>query len=238
MINQIHTKKTLGIIGFGQFGRLIKKHLENYFEIVWNDQEKGVPIEEAASKEMVIIAVPIQEFESVIRRIKNKTKKNALIIDVCSVKVKPVKIMKRLLQRNVQILATHPLFGPQSSANGLKGLSIVLCPVRIHNLNAIKDFLEKLGLKVIISNAKEHDKQMAKTQALTHLIGRALNKINFKEVEMMTSSSYDLLKIKECLKDDSLELFNAIQHENPFAQKKVLPFVKVINQLVRGKNDT
>ena len=44
-------------------------------------------------------------------------KENAVIVDVCSVKEYPVQWMRELLPANVSILATHPMFGPDSAAD-------------------------------------------------------------------------------------------------------------------------
>ena len=56
---------------------------------------------------------------------------DALVIDVCSVKEYPVRLMKELLPERVSILATHPMFGPDSAAHALQGRKIVLCAERI-----------------------------------------------------------------------------------------------------------
>ena len=45
-------------------------------------------------------------------------------------KTLPVEIMLRGLPPHVAILATHPLFGPQSARGGIRGLKIAVCPVR------------------------------------------------------------------------------------------------------------
>ena len=54
-------------------------------------------------------------------------KPGTLVLDVGSVKVEPVAIMKELLPETVGIVGTHPLFGPQSAQNGIHGLQIAIC---------------------------------------------------------------------------------------------------------------
>ena len=41
------------------------------------------------------------------------------VLDVGSVKVRPAEIMKRGLPEHAGIVATHPLFGPQSARDGI-----------------------------------------------------------------------------------------------------------------------
>ena len=109
----------IGIIGFGQFGQFAAKHMKNCKVFAADRSDKkniadGVTftsIKEAASKEIVILSVPINKFESVVNEIKDFLKPGALVLDVCSVKVKPARIMEKLMPKNVEIIATHPLFG-------------------------------------------------------------------------------------------------------------------------------
>jgi prephenate dehydrogenase len=231
----------VGIIGFGQLGQFMAKHLKNHFDIFAADisEKKGIAeaigikfttIEDAASKEIVLISVPISEFEKTLHRIKSSVRPNALILDVCSVKVNPCKAMEKILPDNVELIGTHLLFGPQSGANGINGLKIVVCPIRTSRLEKVNDFLKKLGLNVIRATAEEHDKEMAETQILEHFIGRALINLGIKSHEITTSSFNKLLELKDILKDDSFQLFKDIQNFNPFS-KKVRE--KFLDELIR-----
>jgi prephenate dehydrogenase len=233
----------LGLIGFGDFGRFIVKHLKPFFNIVVYDSKdirtpahklgvKTCSLKEAASKPIVIIAVPVHYFQNVIEEIKGFVKPGALIIDVSSVKVKPVSIMKKYLPKNVDILGTHPLFGPQSGRNGIKGLKIFLCPVRSKKLGKIKEFLvSKLGLQVLIKTPEEHDKQMAYVQGLTHFIGRAVNELDIKDFDQKTTAYQHLLDIKEMLKYDSFDLFLTMEKENPYAKEARKKFIAKLNAI-------
>jgi len=221
----------IGIIGFGQLGQFAAKHLKNHADIFaadkFNKRKEAkqlgvnfVPLKQAASKDIVIVAVPINQFENIFKEIKDSFKKGALVLDVCSVKVKPAKIMKRLSPKDIEIIAAHPLFGPQSGADGIQGLKIVLCPIRTKRLEKVKRFLEtKLRLKVIVAAPEEHDKQMAETAILSHFIGRILVNMDIKQQNITEPSFSKLLELKNMLKEDSIELFKDIQKNNPFAKK-------------------
>lgn len=228
----------IGIIGFGQLGQFAAKHLKNHAEIFaadkFNKEKQAkqlgvsfVPIKQAASKDIVIVSVPINQFESTFKEIKDYFKKGALVLDVCSVKVRPAEIMERLAPKDVEIIAAHPLFGPQSGADGIKGLKIVLCPIRTKNLEKLKRFLEtKLKLNVIVATPEEHDESMAKTAILSHFIGRVLVNLNIKQQNITEPSFSKLLELKNMLKEDSIELFKDIQKNNPFAEDMRLKFMK------------
>ena len=232
----------IGIIGFGQLGKFAAKHLKEKFEVFVADkfdktkeaEEIGVEfvsLEEAASKEIIIIAVPIGVFEKTLIKIKDFFKPGALLLDVCSVKVKPAEAMKRLVRKDVEIIATHPLFGPQSGADGIEGLKIVLCPVRTTRLEEVKKFLEDIGLKVIVATPEKHDKEMAKRAVLSHFIGRVLVEMKIEEGEITEPSFGKLIELRDMLKHDSWELVRDIQLNNPFGEEVREKFVKEVLRL-------
>ena len=103
----------------------------------------------------------------------------------------------------------------------------MLCPVRLKNIEKIKNFLvTDLGLEVLIRTPKEHDMEMAYVQGLTHFIGKAINGMDIKDFEQSTVAYHHLFELKELLKTGSMELFLTIENENPFAKKVRKEFVK------------
>lgn len=225
--------KELGFIGLGSFGKFIIPHLTPHFQ-VWVYDEKplleeaqalGVQwgsLKEVCSKEILIAGVPIHFMEQLLINIKDWVKPNTLFIDICSVKVKPVEWIQKHLNPEVEIVATHPLFGPQSGKNGIKGLNIVICPVNIpkEKLQKVHHFLsDTLLLNVLERTPINHDKQMAYVQALTHFIGRAVNEMDIPDVEQKTPAYQYLLDIKRNLGQDSWDLFLTIENGNPFAKE-------------------
>jgi prephenate dehydrogenase len=235
--------RSLGIIGFGGFGQFMVKYLQPYIPVTVHDTadlskvaaEKGVSwgsLKEAASKDIVILAVPVQFLEPVLVDIRGFLKPGTLIVDVSSVKVKPIDLMLEHLPPNVDVLGTHPLFGPQSGKNGIKGLNIVVCPVRTKKTRAIIRFLgQVLQLNVLERTPITHDKQMAYVQALTHFIGRSINEMDIPDVEQKTPAYQYLLDIKRNLGSDSMDLFLTIELENPYAKEVREHFMEELKNL-------
>lgn len=232
------TKIKIGIIGFGSFGQLIAKELKRDFYVyVWNrgNREKEakeigigyVSIEEAASKEIVILATAVYCLEEILHKIKPCLRKNSLVLDVCSVKEYPVKLMEKILPKNIDILGTHPLFGPES-IKYKENRKIVICPVRIKKEGLIKviSYLKRKGYKVIITTPEKHDSEIAKTQALAHFIGRVLEKMDLKEQEIDVMNYRKLLEIMNVVKNDSWQLFLDIERKNRYAEKVRKEFVE------------
>ena len=111
--------KEIGLIGYGNFGKLIYSILKDHFKIHiydvktdGSDDFKFSSLQECAGKNIVIISVPVQSMEKVLIDIKGFVKKESLVFDVSSVKMKPSDLMARILPEDCEIIATHPLFGP------------------------------------------------------------------------------------------------------------------------------
>lgn len=241
-----YKKKTLGIIGVGQFTKFFLPHLKPFFSEIFISsrsdkssvaKELGVRFSSkihAAKQDIVILSMPISEIENVLKEIKDSVKTGALVMDVCSVKAYPVRLMKKILPKNTNILGTHPLFGPQSGKRGLKGLEIVFCPTRISaaDLRLIGDLFKAMGLKVILTTPEKHDKIIANTQALTHFFARGvINSIRSMKFEFSTPSARKLFEIINDVKEDSPLLFRDIESLNPYAKSMRKRLIDNLNKL-------
>ncbi len=223
------SKRTIGIIGFGDFSKLLVRYLHPYFDIVVTTRQKDLPrnlsckfvtTQVALAQPMVIPSMPAQYLEDYFRRNAKYLSPGSLVIDVCSAKVKSVCTLKSILPKNVNILATHPLFGPASAAQNLAGQRIMLYPARLPEAQyqKIRLFLQnKLKLKVIECSPEAHDKALAYVQGLSHYIGRVMQSMDIPETELMTDAYADLLDMKRIQGGDSWELFESIMLENPYA---------------------
>ena len=129
--------RRIGIIGFGRFGELTARYLSRNFPVVVStrsDKEKEIKacgarpasFETACGQETVILCMPISAMRDTLKKASPLLREDALVVDVCSVKVYPVQWMRDLLPETVSILPTHPMFGPDSAARSLKGCKIVL----------------------------------------------------------------------------------------------------------------
>lgn len=237
-------RPTMGILGFGSFGRFLTPYLMPYFNITVYDREPAAKkaaenmhiyhgtLQEAINCQIIVIAVPVQYLESLLTEIYQDINPQALVLDVSSVKVEPLRMMSRYLPSGNSIIGTHPLFGPQSGKKGIDGLSIVLCPVHTKDINKLKYFLSKfLDLKLLIRTPEVHDEQMAYVQALTHFIGRAINQMDIPGLELETPAYHYLIDIKKNLGQDSYDLFLTIENWNPYAKKIREHFIQELTKL-------
>jgi prephenate dehydrogenase len=221
--------KTLGIVGLGNFGRLVARRLSPHFEVIGYDAsdvrrlaaEAGVKpgtLADAAACGIVVLAVPVDRMESVLRDMKPYVRPGTLVLDVASVKEKPVRIMTEILPPEVEIIGTHPLFGPGSAGSESCNETIVLCPVRTDRLASVRYFLEDtLGLSVVIDEPRAHDRHMANVQALSHFIAKAIGAMKIQSPPYTTCSFDRLASMVSMVNDGSAGLFDTIENENAFA---------------------
>ena len=234
----------IGIIGFGRFGELTTRYLAKDFDVAVHTRKDRkhdiracgatpVLIEEVCDRDIVILCVPISAMESYLEIIAPLLKKGALVMDVCSVKVHPVKWMKALLPDHVAIMPTHPMFGPDSAADSLKGCKIVICNERVDDARykKIKKYLISKELKVIEATADEHDEQIAVSLSLTHFIGRSLSRFGAKHLEIDTEGYKRLMHILGVVEHDTWQLFEDMNNYNPYANEKRLQFMNAMKTI-------
>jgi len=235
---------TIGIIGFSRFGQLLAKILKPYAEVlVYNRSDKssdakelGVTwstLEQVCQCDWVIVSVAISATEEMIKKIAPLLKKGGLVMDVCSVKVFPSQWLEKYISKDNEIMATHPMFGPDSAKNGTKDLQWVLCPLRVNDatLNKVKDILNKLEVKIIKTTPEEHDRQAAVSLSLVHFIGRGLEEFGIKPLEISTLGFERILRVNETVTHDSFQLFLDMQKYNPYAKEARERFIESLNKV-------
>jgi prephenate dehydrogenase len=234
----------IGIIGFGRFGELAARYLAEDFEVlVFNRTDKSAGIKKSGARKaalktvcqqkIVILCVPISTFRQVLAEIGPLLKEDALVVDVCSVKVYPARWMKDVLPETVSILASHPIFGPDSAAESLKDHKIFLSPIRIgkKQYQKIKTYLASKELVLIESTPEDHDEQIATSLALTHYIGRTLSEFGAAPLGIDSEGYKRLLHILEVVEHDTWQLFYDMHRYNPYAKEKRAGFTQAMQKI-------
>ncbi len=239
---------TVGLIGYGRFGKLAARYMSKRARVVVFDRQlkrarfpsrriRRGSLAEVAHQEIVVLAVPISSLRKSLLSIRSSLRPSTIVIDVCSVKVQPARWMKELLPSDVHILGTHPVFGPDSADSSLKGHRVALCPVRIPGnlLNKVTAVLKDEGLVPKVMTADQHDRMMAQSLFLTQFVGRVVSRSALRRHDFSTSSYADLMKIVETADNDTRELFRDMFRYNTYAirvlEKLVSAVPRVLNDL-------
>ena len=199
----------IAVIGRGNFGRallrLLNTHLADWETESLDkapDSSRIPNIDILRRARVVIPAVPIASFGEVLRQIAPFLQPGTIVIDVCTIKAHTARQMHSLLPEHVELIACHPLFGPESLAAAgwqLKGLNLVIWAERIQaeRYDRIREGLRDLGLNVIELSPQDHDRILARSQFLSLLIGAVLVRMDIQSTEMNTRSFDELLDVRD-----------------------------------------
>ena len=221
---------SIGIIGFGRFGKVLANILQKGFRIKAYDPAlvnsfPNVELVDQATvlkEEIIFIAVPIRHFKSVITEISPQLNNCQTIIDVCSVKKYPAEVMEKYLPKQTGIITTHPMFGPDSFLSNNR-LKMMMHSTRDTNeqYSFWKRFFIDQGIQVMEMSPDEHDRLAAKTQGITHFLGRMLKEFGIKKTSIDTQGFRDLLDLVSQTCNDTWELYTDLQLYNPYTEEMI-----------------
>jgi prephenate dehydrogenase len=228
------------ILGAGKMGVWFAKFCkENGEQVILSDRKKeklaklgkelGVEtadfVDAAEKADNVIICVSIDAFEEVVKKIAPSVREGQTVVDICSIKEKPVKIMHQYL-RKALILGTHPVFGPGS--RGVKNKAYILTPTNAEEeafAGKYKKWLEKLGARVFIMSPKKHDELMSVVLGFPHFLGLVacdtlLEQADYPETKKVAGTTYQMLfTLAEATAMENPELFSSLQFSLPEMEK-------------------
>ncbi|MBI5253496.1 MAG: prephenate dehydrogenase/arogenate dehydrogenase family protein, partial [Euryarchaeota archaeon] len=248
--------------GSGEFGRIFAglfKEEGHDVIITGRDAAKGEKVAKelgvmftkdnvkaAEESDVVIISVYIENTVEVIRQVAPHVRSGCLLMDLTSVKVEPCRAMKKFAKRGVEIIGTHPMFGPRVTS--IEGLTFIVAPIRTKKWDKfLLGFLKNRKAKIFITTPEEHDRIMGVVQGLTHFAYiaaastlRELN-IDVRYSKNFASPIYELmLDLIARIVGQSPKLYASIQMHNPVVKKVHRTFIKQA-QILRdtvAKKDT
>tara|TARA_B100000579_G_scaffold426600_1_gene434050 strand:- start:409 stop:1308 length:900 start_codon:yes stop_codon:yes gene_type:complete len=189
--------KNIAIIGLGLIGSSILhalkvKHNNQYKTYAYDINEKYRSIikkmdisykvcnkisEAVKNADLIILAIPVGSMGKVAKDINPHVKKGTIIIDTGSTKISVIKDVTPFIPDHSFYIPSHPLAGTEHSGpeSGFSSLFenrywIIISAKKNSNTKLIEKFFIKLGAVVDYMNAEYHDKIMAMTSHLPHLI--------------------------------------------------------------------
>lgn len=248
--------------GYGGMGKLFASLLASEgFDVVVSGptESKGGRVSEELGAEytpdnvsavsgadVVVVSVPIDKTLQVIEQVGPHLAKGALIMDVTSIKKEPCDAMVKHCGKGVEILGTHPIFGPR--VGKIDGQVFVLTPVREGKwTKKIRAILAKHKVKIHESTPVAHDRVMAVVQGLTHFtyisLGKTLKELDFdiKESRNYSSPIYELmLDIVGRIIGQDPKLYAEIQMRNreiPAVHKAFLKTARSLSEIIEKQDE-
>ena len=178
-------------------------------------------VEAVGKAEVIIISVPIDNFEGLVKQICPHIRPEQAIIDITSIKAFPIKIMHKHIRTGV-VLGTHPMFGP--GAKSITNRSVVLTPTNEKEktlAQKISEYLESKGARVTTMSPDEHDEMMGVVLGLSHFIAIAsadtlLSLDKLKQMRAIGGSTFKLLlTLTESVLSEEPKLYTSLQMNLP-----------------------
>lgn len=217
----------VGIYGLGRFGAFWGSLLARDSKVIGasRNRKENLPdgITQCAPEELIeadalFLCVAISAVEESCNYLAPLLRPEQLILDTCSVKVHPARLMESAFPPEQPLIATHPMFGPDSARDGVNGLPIIMHPLRhgAAKYQYWQDRFHRMGLKIVELSPEEHDREAAYTQGITHFVGRVLSRLNLPESAIATLGYRKILEVVEQTCNDPYQLFLDLQHYNPY----------------------
>ncbi len=205
------------------------------YEVLISDlRTKLKPLELVKKSDVVIVSVPIDKTEEVIKKIAGKLRPSQLIMDLTSVKEMPVREM---LKGKASVIGLHPMCNDTTFGPGQK---IIVCPKRAGKwMKWVKEVFEKEGGLILHKlTPKKHDEIMSMVQGLVHFaeftFGHALkkHKIKVKDLLPFASPASSLkIEIASRLLSQNPNLYGNIQIQNENTEKVTKSLIESAEEL-------
>ncbi len=167
------------ITGFGRNESNLKKGVElgviDSYSLDLKDAVRDADI--------VLLATPVRAMVDIVKMMIPHLKGGTIVTDVGSVKGYLVDKIEELLPKDISFVGGHPIAGTERSGvessflTLFKDSNCILTPTEKTNGEALKKIEElwhTAGAKVILMDAKDHDRILAAISHLPHLVAYAL----------------------------------------------------------------
>jgi cyclohexadieny/prephenate dehydrogenase len=143
------------------------------------DETTDDPASAAEGADLVVIATPLSAYAEIGRRIAPALRRGAILTDVGSVKQAVIRDLQPSLPEGVHLVPGHPVAGTEHSgpeagfAELFRGRWCILTPPPETAPEAVADVTrmwEQAGMRVVTMSADHHDRVLAVTSHLPHLI--------------------------------------------------------------------
>jgi prephenate dehydrogenase len=245
-------RKVLIVGGTGKMGQWFSRFFKNQgFEVAITSRKPSRALKVArmlkvksarlnektlSSSDVVLLSVPPSETAKIISDIASKMRKNALLLEISSVKINIAHLLEAAAKKyKVNIVSLHPMFGP--GAKSIHGYRIIIIPVKGCRKTAkeIAEFFKLAGAKVVLAkDFTQHEKMTALTLALPHFVNLffglslALSKCSIREVSKYGGTTFTLQKILcESVISEDPKLYSEIQMFNR-KFKEILPRISQV----------
>ena len=212
------------------------------------DDSSSDPKKMVDGSDLVVIATPLSSYADVISKIKDSLKNRVILTDVGSVKENILNLVEKNIPENISWIPSHPIAGTEESGPeaGFSALFqnrwCILTPskkAKEKDINLLQTFWEKVGSKVDIMEAKQHDYILSITSHIPHLIAynivnTSLNIQNEKESTIVKYSAGGLRDFTRIAASNPIMWRDVFIHNKKNTSKMIDKFIENLEDLKKA----
>jgi len=198
----------------------------------------------AEGSDLIIIATPLSSYEDIISKIKNSLKSGTILTDVGSVKENVINLIEKDVPASVSWIPSHPIAGTEESgpeagfSELFKNRWCILTPskkAQEKDIKLLETFWKKIGSKVDIMEAKQHDYILSITSHIPHLIAYNIvnTSINIQDKQKSSIVKYSAGGLRDFTR---IAASNPIMWRDVFIQNKKNTS-KMVDKFIRNLED-
>jgi prephenate dehydrogenase len=161
--------------------------------------EAHTDLKAAACAGLILFCTPVDAIAAGVIELSAHCRPGTLLSDAGSTKATILRDVHGRLPQGIEFIGSHPLAGSEkhglahANAHLLEGRLVIVTPPLGSTDNAlsrIRDFWTALGARVQVMDAEEHDRALALTSHLPHLLSSALAGILPPEQYELTATGF------------------------------------------------
>lgn len=235
-------KYRVGIVGgTAGMGRFLAATLSaaSFDVAVVGLESEETPEQLAARVDLLFLAVPISVTVEMAQRVGPHVRAGCCLADITSLKGAPLAAMLASTPDAVEVVGTHPMFGPSSASFDRQ--KVVLCEGRGTTWRSrLAELFAALGAEVVHATAEEHDRHMALIQVLVHektmVMGSVLERLGAdlgRSLDFASPIYRAELSMIGRMYSQSADLYAGIVTQNPEGAKVLATFRVESERLTR-----
>ena len=225
------------IYGMGGMGSFFKNFFENRgylvrgYDVVKHKSE--IELRDVGSFDVIFLCVPMDKIEEAVGEIKKYADKNALLVDIASVKKPFVKIYEK---SGFEWMSIHPMFGPDSEI-GLSNVIVVRLPKDERAEKILEEF-RKSGAVLSYLSLEEHDKEMSKIQSASHFLLLTLSYylrewFSDEKLKILSPISLTLIKLASRIINQDWRMYKYILENGEVVREEIIKAAAEVDRLIK-----
>lgn len=219
------------IYGIGDIGSLLKNFFyeKGYYVKGYDIDERKKETSDISEFDVIFICTPMEEIKNALSHIRTEAKRDALLVDVASVKSISIPLFER---SGFDFLSIHPMFGRDSEMT-LSNVIVVHESGRNEEKIILNEFI-KSGAIISRMDADKHDELMKKVQGLTHFLLFSFAEF-YEDLPFATQVYRVLSKLSSRYFSQNWEMCYLIQKNAEKEREEFLKRLIALNDLIKDR---